>query len=100
MKKLKAFQPFLSVVISLFIFVFLAYFSYDSLTGADFLPSTLSYQNLDEESPLVDSLNKSKVFTQSFICFVSLPGVYLSTQPLHPDPQTSFSQQRTSTLRC
>jgi hypothetical protein len=100
MKKVKAFQPFLSVVIFLFILVFLAYFNYDSLTGVDFLPSTLSYQNFDEESPLVDSLNKSNWFTQSFICFISLRGIYLSTQPLLPDPQTSFVQQRTPSLRC
>jgi hypothetical protein len=100
MKKLKGIQLLLSIVVSLLILVFLAYYNYDNLTRADFLSSALSYQNLDEESPLGNSLNKSKIPPQSFICFVSLPGFYLFTQPLHPDPQTSFLWQRTSILRC
>jgi hypothetical protein len=100
MRKLKGVQPLLAIVISLFVPVFLVYLHYDSLTGADFLSSTTSYQNLDPESSSVDSLNKSKTFTPSFTCFVSLPGVNLITQLLHLVPQTSFLQQRTSVLRC
>ena len=100
MRKLKGVQPLLAIVISLFVPVFLAYLHYDSLTGADFLSSTTSYQNLDPESSSVDSLNKSKTFTPSFTCFVSLPGANLITQLLHLVPQTSFLQQRTSVLRC
>jgi len=100
MKRLKRIQPFLSIVISLFILVLWVYFNYDSLAGVDFLSSALSYQNLDEESPLGDSLNKSGVFAQSLTCFVSLAKLYLSVQPLHPNPQASFLQQRTSALRC
>jgi hypothetical protein len=100
MRKLKGIQTILAIVISLFIPVFLAYLHYDSLTGADFLSSTLSYQNLDQESTLVEFLNKSKTFTSSSTCYVFLPGVNLSAQPLHSAPQTSFIQQRTSVLRC
>ena len=100
MKKLKGVQPLLAIVISLFVPVFLAYLHYDSVTGADFLSSTTSYQNLDPESSSVDSLNKSKTFTPSFNAFVSSPGVNLSTQPLHSVPPTSFLQKRTSILRC
>jgi hypothetical protein len=99
MKKFKGIQLLLVIVISLFFLVFLAYLHYDSLTGADFLPSTLSYQNLDEDSPSVGSLNKSRVFTLSFTHFVSFPGTNLITQLLHLVPQTSFLQQRTSVLR-
>jgi uncharacterized protein YjbI with pentapeptide repeats len=100
MKKLKGIQPLLAIVISLFIPVYPAYLHYDNLTGADFLSSNLSYQNLDEQSPSVDSPNKSKVFTTSFTHFVSLSGANLITQLLHFVPQTSFLQQRTSILRC
>ena len=100
MRKLKGVQPFLAIVISLFVPIFLAYLHYDSLTGADFLSSTMSYQNLDPEGSSVDSLSKSKTFTTSFTCFASLPGVNLITQLLHLVPQTSFLQQRTSVLRC
>jgi hypothetical protein len=99
MKNLKGIQLLLAIVISLFFLVFLACLHYDSLTGADFLSSTLSYQNLDEDSPSVDSLSKSKVFILSFTHFVFLPGTNLITQLLHLVPQTSFLQQRTSVLR-
>jgi uncharacterized protein YpmB len=100
MRKLKGIQTVLAIVISLFILVFLAYIHHYSLTGADFLSSTVSYQNLDQESTSVESLNKSKTFTSSSTCYVSLPGTNLSVQPLHLVPPNSFLQKRTSVLRC
>jgi hypothetical protein len=99
MKKTKGIQLLLTIVISLFFLVFLAYLRYGSLTGTDFLSSTLSYQNLDEGSLSVDSLNKLKIYTLSFTHFVFLPGTNFITQILHFFPQTSFLQQRTSVLR-
>ena len=99
MKKLIGIRPLLVIVISLFIPVFLAYLYYDSLAGADFLSSTLSYQNVDKESSSVDPLSKSKVFALGFTHLLSLPGANLTTQLLHLVSQTSFLQQRTPVLR-
>jgi hypothetical protein len=100
MKKIKAIQSFMAIVIFLSISAFNASIYYESMMSADSLSSALSYQNLNQEDPYIDSLNKLKALTLSANAFASPSLVNIPLKPPQSPYQRSFIQQRTFVLRC
>jgi hypothetical protein len=93
-------QTFLVIAISLFIALFSAYHVYLDLVDADFFSSDINFGNSDQENPLADQHNESKIFLSgTFSIRFSPPLGLLEQLPLLPFITWSLDQ-KASILRC
>ena len=91
---------FLIIAISFAISVLLAYFYYSTLVEADFLSSSLSFENADQENLSFDYRNKSKVVGSIGFSPRFLPETNLFGQIFNFFFQKHTPDQKNLILRC
>ena len=99
-RNFKWIQIFLVIAISLAIPVLSAYFRYSTLVEADFLSSSLSFENADQENLSFDYHNKSKVLGSVGFPLGFLPETNLFGQIFNFSFQKHSSDQKNLILRC
>lgn len=98
--KAKLSQIFVALTISLLIFLFPAYLRFADLADDDLFSSDLSFENPDEDNPLIDQHKGSKVFVSATFFDIS----FLEINTFEYIPRFSFLidpfDQRPFVLRC
>jgi len=100
MRSFKRIPIILVIAISFYIPIFSAFFGYYNLAEADFLSSTLIYENLDQENLLTDFKHELKVFGPSGISNAFFLITNFFKQFSYYFPQVHSLDQRTFILRC
>jgi len=84
--KVKPSRIFVALVISVFVFLFPAYVRFADLADDDLFPSDLSFENPDDDNPLIDEYKELKVFVSEIFFDI----FYLEINTFEHIPSFSF----------
>ena len=99
-KRIKRIQAILIIALSFSLTLFSTYILYHNLAQADFLSSSLSFENPDQEDLLFGQQDESKIFVSSPFSILFLPGINLFGNLPYFSFSTPSFDQKALILRC
>ena len=101
MNRTRKIQTVLAIVTGLFVLITLAYSQYHALSKADFVSSTLNFENTDQEKSLsLVHHGKAKLADSDGYMTVILPQIDLFDHIFCSSTRTHLNDQKALVLRC